>query len=252
MPPVSQLLKEGYSLPPGCSPNTGETKAQICRLGDTTATKTLVVFGDSFAQHWMPAILAMAEKDGWVVVPLINGSGCASSAWLRYPSRPWCPKWYRWAVSQVKALHPDVTFLGGEWGPDTPATAAPGAIAGLAATKRYSRSVVTVSVPPFQDKQPVDCLLAKKATMKTCTTIITPALSYANDEKVVAYAKTHGIGLIETKGWFCAIPTGAAEYWCPLVINRTITHRDTGHVTVAFVEALTASFRAAFRRALFS
>jgi hypothetical protein len=38
---------------------------------------------------------------------------------------------------------------------------------------------------------------------------------------------------------------------CPLVINRTITHRDPGHVTQTYALELAGPFRAAFRRELF-
>ena len=250
-PPVGRLLQDGFSFESGCAPDTKATMSKICPLGDQTATKVLVVMGDSFAQQWMPAIIAMAEQDGWIVHPIVNGSGCAAAAWLRYPPRPWCPKWYRWALAKAKALRPDATLIAGEWGPDTPPEAPKGAIALMASAKKFSKSVIAIGVPPFQERQPVDCLLSRKATMKTCTATV-PEEKILYDLQVSSYARRSGIGFIDTKRWFCArISSVPLAYSCPLVINRTITRSDLGHVTATYVTQLTASFRSAFRRELF-
>ena len=252
-PPVSKLLNDGYYFPPGCSPGEKETTSTVCKLGATSAAKTLVVFGDSFAQQWMPAVLAMAERDGWVVVPLVNGSGCAASTWKGYAQRPWCAKWYRWAVGQAKLLHPDVTLVAGEWASDTPPSAATGAEALIASAKTFSRTVIVLGVAPLQSKQPVDCLLHRGATTKSCTTIIPSSEAAPNDTVIAAYTKRNHVPFISPLGWFCARPTTASPaYWCPLVINRTITRLDVGHVSASYVNELAAPFRGAFRRALFS
>jgi peptidoglycan/LPS O-acetylase OafA/YrhL len=252
-PAVSALLNAGYNFPAGCAPNEKETKSTVCRLGAASGEKTLVVMGDSFAQQWMPAILSMAQRDGWVVVPLVNGSGCAASTWRGYAPRPWCATWYRWAVGQAKALHPDVTLISGEWSSDSPPAAATGAESLIASAKKFSRSVVVLGVAPLQDKQPVDCLLKRGATTKTCTTIIPSAEASPNDTTIAAYAKRNHVPFVSPLGWFCARPAATSPaYWCPLVINRTITRFDVGHVTIEYAQELTSPFRGAFRRALFS
>jgi hypothetical protein len=117
-PPVSQLVKEAYQFPSGCVPTAeNQTTSDICRLGDTSATNTIVLFGDSHAQMWMPTLLAMAQADSWVVIPIVK-SGCVVSTWTGkgYPGTPGatvsaCHAWYRWAVQQAKALQPDVTLI---------------------------------------------------------------------------------------------------------------------------------------------
>jgi hypothetical protein len=252
-PQVSKLQSDGYNFPPGCSPGEKETTSMVCKLGATSAAKTLVVMGDSFAQQWMPGILAMAERDGWLVVPLVNGSGCAASTWRGFAQRPWCATWYRWAVGQAKLLHPDVTLVAGEWASDTPPTAATGAEALIASAKTFSRTVIVLGVPPLQSKQPVDCLLHHGATTKSCTTIIPSSVASPNDTIIAAYAKRNHVPFISPLGWFCARPmTTSPAYWCPLVVNRTITRLDVGHVSASYVLELAAPFRGAFRRALFS
>jgi hypothetical protein len=253
VPAIGKLLNDGYYFPPGCSPGEKEAKSMVCKLGAASSTKTLLVMGDSFAQHWMPAILAMAERDGWVVVPLVNGSGCAASAWHGDPKRPWCAAWYRWALGQARTLHPDVTFVSGEWASDSPPAAATNATSLIASAAKFSRTVIVMGVPPLLAKQPVDCLLHRGATTKTCTTIIPSAETSENDTVIAAYAKKAHVPFVSPLGWFCARPASTSPaYWCPLVINRTITRLDLGHISQTYAKELAAPFRGAFRRALFS
>jgi peptidoglycan/LPS O-acetylase OafA/YrhL len=251
-PPVGNLLKDFYAFPSGCTPYEGETMSKmICRLGDATSAKTIVVIGDSHAQHWMPSILAMAEKDSWAVLPLVK-SACGPASWLHFPSKPECPAWYKWAKAQAQSLHPDVTLIAGAWdNAHLPDAAIPAVASLTTAMKRFSASVVVIGDPPPQSKQPVDCLLSQHATMRTCTGKATKVQLHG-DLKISAGARKHGIGFIDTRGWFCARSSSKRlEYLCPLVINRTITRRDLGHITTTYGLELAAPFRAAFRRALF-
>jgi SGNH domain (fused to AT3 domains) len=69
-PPVGQLLEDRhYGLPPDCSAHDGETTHNICRLGASSSSRAIVVIGDSHAEMWMPAILSLAQRDGWAVTP---------------------------------------------------------------------------------------------------------------------------------------------------------------------------------------
>jgi peptidoglycan/LPS O-acetylase OafA/YrhL len=252
-PPVDKLLKDNYSFPSGCVPSEGETSSsKICRLGDASSAKTIVVMGDSHLQHWMPAILALADTDGWVVVPLVK-SACAPGSWLRYPSKPECPAWYKWAVGQAKSMHPQVTLVGGAWDFNHLPVQAAASVSALTTTmKRFSSSVVIIGDPPPQKRQPLDCVLAPHATMRTCSTTATKK-QLSGDLKVAANARKQHIGFIDTRGWFCARTSRTKlVYLCPLVINKTITRLDlSSHITVTYSQELAAPFRAAFRRALF-
>jgi peptidoglycan/LPS O-acetylase OafA/YrhL len=249
-PPVDNLLKDIWFFASGCTPRDGETMSKICRLGDATSAKTIVVIGDSHAQHWMPTILQMAEQDGWAVLPIVK-SACTPHTWLRFPQKPECPGWYKWAIGQVEVLHPDVTLIAGSWAPDNVPDEAVKTIASLTSSvKRFSKSVIVVGDPPKQSRQPVDCLLARNATMKTCTTTVTK-VQLRGDTKVAAIAKNRHIGFVDTRGWFCARLSASKPLRCPLVVNRTITRRDLGHITVTYGLELAAPFRGAFRRALF-
>jgi peptidoglycan/LPS O-acetylase OafA/YrhL len=254
-PPVSDLVKDAYQFPSGCVPAADtQTTSDICHLGDDSATKSIVLFGDSHAQMWMPTILAMAQSDAWVVIPLVK-SGCVPSAWIGkgYIGTPkatlgQCHAWYRWAVQQAKTLKPDVTLMTGccATAPGATAVATRAAFASLAAAmKGVSKNVMVIADDEGTgSKQPVDCLLARNATMKTCLARQTN-VTYAFNDGLVKFAKTRGFDVLKTRGWFCY------QFQCPMVVGHTIVYRDTGHITQAYAVELAAPFRGAFRRCIF-
>jgi peptidoglycan/LPS O-acetylase OafA/YrhL len=252
-PPVSQLLKDNYEFPPGCVPATDpQTTSEICRLGDASSAKSIVLVGDSHAQMWMPTVLAMAKRDGWVVVPLVK-SRCNPAVWIGkgYPQTTgavirYCHAWYQWAVGQAKTLHPTVTLMAGCCGgaSGSTATAERRGFSSLAKTmKRFSTSVILVADNDGIAKQPVDCLLARHATMRTCTTKWT-ADHFGFTNGLAKLATTNGFGFLKTRGWFCY------QFECPMVVGRRIVYRDTGHITKTYALALTAAFRSTFRRCI--
>jgi hypothetical protein len=211
----------------------------------------LVLIGDSHMQMWMPTILQMAGADGWVVLPFVK-SGCTPGSWVNYPQKPECPAWYRWARAQAKELKPDVTFITGDWGTDTLYKTAAKVITALTLTmKKVSRSVIVLADPPRQKRQPVDCLLSRKATMKTCSTRITSA-DFAGNTPIAAAARKNHVGFMDSRGWFCGrISKTKLIFLCPLVVSRIITHSVFDHVTKTYGLALYLPFRASFRRELF-
>ena len=149
---------------------------------------------------------------------------------------------------KAKALRPDVTLITGCCGGigGSTLTQTESAEMSLATTmKRYSRNVILLADNDGVEKQPIDCLLARHATMKSCTTTATPDRFAFNDQLKKA-ARAHGIGFLNTRGWFCD------GNQCPMVAGHTIMYRDTGHLTVEYALELVAPFRAAFRRCLFA
>jgi hypothetical protein len=245
---VDTLRNDFYVFPAECTPGRGETTSKLCRLGVANARKTIVVFGDSHAEMWMPTILQMAQHDGWLVVPLVKVA-CIPRTWT---TRGECGTWYRWATKKAQALRPAVTMIiGSRSGTHDPRASIKPTLAAATSMKRFSVSVIVVGDVPNQTRDPVDCVLAPGATMKTCTSAGTRAQA-KTEAAISARATAAGIGYIDARPWFCAHPRDSrTRLLCPLVVNRTITAIDRGHASRTYVLELEQTFRAAFRRALF-
>jgi peptidoglycan/LPS O-acetylase OafA/YrhL len=248
-PPVSRLRDDFYNFPSGCVPRGGQTKSRICRLGDTSSRKTLVVVGDSHAQMWMPTILEMAQRDGWVVRPLVKVS-CIPRSWLE--ARKPCNTWYRWAKQRATALRPDVTLIIGSWAGTWAPKRAVRAVADLSrAVRSSSRAVIVVDDAPGQRREPTDCLLDSSSNMKTCSNVQSKTQQQTSTA-IRSNARNKGVGFMDSRGWFCA-PTQRTprRTLCPLVVNQTITYVDRGHVSKTYALELYQPFRVAFRAQLF-
>ncbi len=244
-PSPGALISDHYNYPAGCAAHSGETVSSICRLGSPSAKRSIVIIGDSHAQMWMPALLSMADHDGWTIIP-IGKSACTPAQWTSPSGSPECHAWFKWAIPKAESLHPDVALITGAYGSSgaSDVSTAMSAIGALTATMRhYAQHVVIIGDPPGESRQPVDCLLASSTNMNACSHTLT-ALQAPLDAEGAALAKGHGAGFIDTVGWFCY------ESKCPMVIGKTIAYSDLGHVTQTYSLELSTVFRTAFLRAV--
>ena len=205
-----------------------KTQNKICQYGDKAGTKKMVLFGNSHAVAWLPALGPTAVAAGWQLFPVVKES-CDWGEYLGSNRFPQCGAWYRWALDQVKAIHPDLVVLNGYiGGPDwQPALAR--AIQDL---KPLATRVILFSDPPGVAAAPVDCLQRPRATLKTC---LSPLTDYVLDStraqrRMAVQAK---IDFVDVQPWFC---------WnsqCPSVIGRRVVYSDLGHVTQTYASHLT-------------
>jgi hypothetical protein len=194
---------------------------------------------------WMPPLLDMARQDGWAVIPL-QKSACHPQEWTSGFGTVDCHAWDRWAVREIQRLRPDVAVVTGNYSnatarqQDTVARVL-GSLIG--AVKRVSRSAEVIGDVPGRDKQPVDCLLARGATMRSCT--FTPSdLQVSLGGQVAAIVQGMHVGFVDPLGWICDVNE------CPLVVGNTITYSDRGHISKTYALELDKPFRAAMRAAI--
>jgi hypothetical protein len=102
---------------------------------------------------------------------------------------------------------------------------------------------------PHQHRMPADCLLSSGATMRTCAAKAS-LNELQTDASVAAAAAKRDVGFVKVTGWFCGRASKVAVL-CPLVVNRTISWIDLGHVSETYALELSPAFRNAFRRELF-
>ena len=234
-----------YAIPPEClgHNNSGVIAIKVCRLGDSSSKKLIVLMGDSHAFMWVPAVLEMAWHDHLAVVPLLR-LGCTPSNWPPAHRSGRCAEWFRWAIGRIKHLHPSAVLLGGSI--DQMQTAAVGReVAGVVGAARELHGlgrVVVIGDPEGLDFNPVDCLLKPGATMGTCTTTW-PASALRGYNHVKQGVTRLGIGFLATRGFV----SYQREY--PAVIGHTIVWLDGNHMTYLYSAQVAGAFRAAYLHA---
>ena len=73
-PSVNHLLDDRYDMN-GCM-SAAAPASPICTWGDTSASQTMVVFGDSHAQMWMAGFVRFAQEKHYKLMPLVK-DGCS-------------------------------------------------------------------------------------------------------------------------------------------------------------------------------
>jgi peptidoglycan/LPS O-acetylase OafA/YrhL len=214
-----------------------KTTNKICELGAVNSSTLVVLFGDSHAEMWAPAMRSIAATDQVRLVPFVKGD-CVPQRWADKLDAQ-CSRWYSWAVQKVKVMHPNVVVLaayaGGrreDW------------LAGLQSTIMSFATtgirVILVGDPPPLDVAPTDCLLAPRATMRTCTFPLHQTdVQLATDASTVAASA--GADYVDVLPWFCY------EQACPTVVGSTITRIDVGHVSRTYALELAPSLEMALK-----
>jgi hypothetical protein len=178
---------------------------------------------------WLAAIEADARAEGFAVVPL-DKPGCILTVIHRNTQQWPCATWYRWAVTQDRKLHPVATIVSFQLSDELQAE--PQTTAGmLQAVLSQVRHGVLLTDPPGQTEQPSACIYRPTANMGRCSSRVPD--TYVPLMHVIARmaAQTHHPA-IPTLQWFCA------KGVCPMVIDHTLTTRDTSHFTMQYSEAL--------------
>jgi len=243
-PPIAtiKLFPRQYRIPPPCiaRDSTSTTQSRVCRVGTPSSKKLLVLFGDSHAFMWLPAVLALARRDGWAVVPLIR-FGCTPGNWSHENA---CGAWYRWGIRQIRRLRPDVTLLGGSIGerPSWEVRTATAGVIAAAQTLRTLGRLVVIGDPEGLAYDPVPCVVAPRASMPSCTTTW-PIESLAAYDTVARAMKRLGVGFLPTRGFVCY------QRQCPAVVGHMIVWMDNSHLTGFYSAEVAGPFRAAFLRA---
>jgi peptidoglycan/LPS O-acetylase OafA/YrhL len=94
----------------GCHLSLTETRIRKCEYGDTSATSAIVLFGDSHAAQWFPALDSIALEHHLKLVSLTK-SGCPSATVDLVNAnvgRPYteCTSWREAAIERILALEP--------------------------------------------------------------------------------------------------------------------------------------------------
>ena len=246
-PPLATIRfqPKKYRLPFACSAHgsSPKTTSKVCHVGVTTSPQRLVLFGDSHAWMWLPAVTEMAWRDGWDVVPLIR-FGCTPHKWFTHVGPDSCRGWFRWAIREIRQLRPAVTLLSGSV-EELPSPVRDASVAGMIAAAKMLRPLgplVVIGDPEGLEFNAARCVAAPHASMSACTTTW-PVSALSAYDTVARAMKGLGVGFLQTRGFVCY------RRQCPAVIGHTIAWMDNSHLTGVYAAELAVPFASAFLRA---
>jgi hypothetical protein len=238
----------------GCHLGQPATSIPDCVYGVFSSSTTVVLFGDSHAAEWFPALERLAMERGWRLVSLTK-SACTPAqltVWNTTFKRAYdeCDRWRELVFARLQADRPALVIVASshpytsaaDAGP-APADAGEALRSGLEQTLRRLRpladAVALIGDTPKFSRDPPDCLSQHLDHVLACAEPRAQALDAAWTQVEAAIADRARAAFVDPTGWAC--PTDP----CPVVIGRYLVFRDTHHLATPFVTALRQRLAAA-------
>ncbi len=237
----------------GCSGGFTDTSIkQPCAYGDLAAEHTVVLFGDSHAGHWFPAVQRVAEERRWRLV-VVTKSACSAASVRIFQAklnRPYdeCVAWREKAWEHIAALRPAAVVMtsaaaGGTLVDDSGAqvtdpgyadrTWVDGWSASADRLARTGAKVYLIEDSPYQAGNTTECLSVHPQDPQACVASAGSALPEPERRRAISAAlRAKGVTVIDPLPWFC---TARA---CPVIVGNVLVYRDASHVTATYSRLL--------------
>lgn len=222
-----------------------------CHYGNKDSDQNIVLFGDSHALSWFPAIQKLAQAKGWGFYSLTMSSCWPANipAWNSIANRLMtnCAIWRKATRKRITALKPTMIFVAGTRGfstIDASGNVLTGAIRtaawekGMTTTisqlKSASKKVVYLGDTPISIVNVSDCLAAHTNSVAACSTPFSRAVSidWSAEEKKIAIGQ--GITYVDPTPWICMTDP------CSPIVGNYLIYVDGGHLTATFARSLEA------------
>ena len=231
----------------GCHLSQPATTIPECVFGDLRSSTTVVLFGDSHAAMWFPALERLAMERSWRLVSLTK-SGCTPAlitVWNTNMKRAYteCDDWRNRVLERVGAERPRLVIVAsshpypsaGSGGPapgDDGQALAAGLDAILGRLAPLAGAVALIGDTPKFDFDPPECLAAHLDQTLACSEPRAKMVDQSWLDTELAIAKHRGAAFVDPTNWAC--PTDP----CPSVVGRFLVYRDRHHLATPYVIAL--------------
>ena len=233
----------------GCHLDLEETRSPECVYGNPSSETTVVLFGDSHAMQWFPALDELAKERDWRLLGF-SKSACPParisvySTGLRREYRE-CEEWRERTLGRiVREENPDLIvtsmlnrYRAREDGKGLNRDASNAAvIEGYVSTLEELRStgapVAVIEDVPRPDKDVPECASQSLERLQDCAFPRSKALGEPR-VNVRAAEEIEGTSLIDPTPMICP------EETCPAVIGDVLVYRNGAHLTRTYVGTLT-------------
>ncbi|WP_177319700.1 acyltransferase family protein [Actinoplanes philippinensis] len=223
-----------------------------CVFGDPAGTRTVVLFGDSHAAHWFPAVDAIAKERGWKLL-VRTKSACNAASVLTFSpglKRDYteCPAWRAEVLAEITRAKPYLVVIsssGNDGNPlvDEAGNRPSGAAldtrwaAGWETTYRALKAaktrLVQIRDTPWPGYNVPECIAEHSEKVARCAALPEESIILPDrQELVAATAKRNGVQMIDALPWFCTADA------CPGLVGNLLVWRDDDHITTRYSEML--------------
>jgi peptidoglycan/LPS O-acetylase OafA/YrhL len=235
---VTELIKRPVIYDDNCHVNNGQTVSPECTYGDRGAKKKIVLFGDSHAAQWFPALERLANENNFELISLTK-SACPGPAVEKVDSGEYknadCFAWRDNSFERIAELNPYAVIFSGFQHfevPDGYTTRREWWQAGqrrtLDSLRGNATHIVYITDTPHP-KQDIPACLAGGV------------ISDCDDSERSEAISIPGLKAVNPTPWLCTDK-------CSSVINDQVAYRDGSHISIAMSESLAQPLGVALRR----
>lgn len=235
---------KGPAILDGCRSGTTHTEAWTCVYGDPASEQTVVLWGDSHAMQFTPALIELAERRSWRLVAMFRGNCLTADTPYKLP----CDIWRANALRRIEAERPSLVVTATDTGngyalwQDSERLTRKDSEPRLrdaytrtlerlaAATGKRRGGVVVLRNLPRSSFRPPDCLIKHPDDLTAC--------DFRGFRKnppgfdVAATRRVAGARLIDLSDRVC--PGGI----CPSARDGMVIFRDATHLSAIYVATL--------------
>ncbi|MFE4061967.1 SGNH hydrolase domain-containing protein [Streptomyces sp. NPDC059096] len=245
LPPLPQVRSSRSAVyRDGCHADYAATGTRPCVYGDRTSSRTVVLFGDSHAAQWFPALQRLATTRGWKLVSLTKASCKVADVTIVSGHQPYtaCDTWRSHALARIRTLRPALVVVSSSDAGDPARPAADPLRQWTTGFENTFRALGTSGArvaalldTPWPQGDPIDCAARNSLQLRACARPVPDAIRDASRRGALrAAAATTGTTVIDPTPWLCAPRTGI----CPVIVADTAVYRDDSHLSEAYAEAL--------------
>jgi peptidoglycan/LPS O-acetylase OafA/YrhL len=211
-----------------CHVNNGEEISGDCTYGDKSSDQTIVLYGDSHAAQWFPALEQLANESGFKLINLTK-SACPAAEVKKveigaYKNRD-CFNWRENSIKRMKELKPAAIILSGFQHFDLPDNVesrqnwwSNGQKLAYQNLLGASAKLIYISDTPHPNRDIPNCLAANGGVK-------------CDDSEISSSEISGGFIEVNPTPWLCSSK-------CPAVVNGIVAYRDASHISVAMSQSL--------------
>ena len=207
----------------GCHLNYHESVSPLCEFGKLDSAKTIVLYGDSHAVQWFPALEKLATEKGFKLITLTK-SACPSIDVVRESVGAFkmsnCAAWRENAIARITAAKPDLIILSSfehfvpEGDPrNVEQWWAAGSERTFQTLRPLTSKIVYLLDTPLPKRNIPNCLASTSADK--CLA-----------DSTLGLPQVAQFEIINPANWLCTNN-------CPGIVRGNVAYRDASHISVA-------------------